>query len=202
MSKNKPIIILASASSARKKVLNQINLDYKIIPSNFEENMAKGIGETWADVATRIALGKARDVAKSHKNALVIGADSFSVFNNKPYPKPGTYEKVKENLKKFSGKKLIHYTGMAVIDTTAGKEVTTCSIERLSFIKIPKKDIDSFVKKEDTRNFAGGFKIEGMGALLVKKIEGDYYGIVGISVVKISEMFKKLGYNILDFINP
>lgn len=61
-------------------------------------------------------------------------------------------------------------------------------------------EITQYVEKEDVLTAAGGYRIQGLGATLIKKIEGDYYAVVGISPSKLAEMFKKLGYNLFDYV--
>lgn len=197
----KPTIILASSSLIRKRVLDRIGLTYEIKPSTFEEDMTLEKSEKPHDLAIRLALGKAQDVAIRFTDALVIGADTFAITDTgKLLGKPDTNERAKEYLQKLSGRKHTFVTGLAVIDTMTEHIVTDYSSATAYMKRLTKGQIEQYVCLEDVRNAGGAYKMETLGSTLVDRVEGDYYAIVGISPSKLYDMFAQLGYNFYDFI--
>lgn len=200
MAKKLPPLILASASIARVKLLTDLDLKFTIKPSNFDEQMILGKKETHQDLAVRLALGKARDVAKELKSGIVIGADSFAVIGDKMLGKPGSKAKAIKQLSLLSGKTHTFITGMVVIDTATKKEVTDVSTTKVTFRKLSMEEIQRYVDIEDVRVVAGSYRIMHLGNTLIEKIDGDFYAVVGLSLVKLSIMLKKLGFDMFQYI--
>lgn len=197
----KPTIILASSSLIRKRVLDRIGLSYEIKPSTFEEDMTIGKNEKPHALAIRLALGKAQDVAKNKKNAIIIGADTFAITDrNELLGKPHSNKRAKEFLQKLSGKKHLFVTGIALIDTITQKTLTDFSSATAHMKQLSDKQIENYIQLEDVTNAGGAYKMETLGSTLVNRVEGDYYAIIGISPSKLYDMFARLGYNFYDFI--
>lgn len=197
-----PRIILASSSEVRKELLKKLRLVYTVQSSQFKEReMLKG-KESFEDFAKRLALGKARDIAKKVKNAIVIGADSFAVFNGEIMGKPHTKQKAIESLSRLSGATHEFYTGMAVIDTQTQKEVVDCVKAKVYFRNLTQEEINYYVEKEEVTTAAGAYRIQSLGAILIDKLEGDYYAVVGLSPSKLMEMLAELGLNLFDYVLP
>ncbi len=186
-------IILASASPRRKAILEQVGLDFEIIPSNYEEDMTLDLPPL--ELAKHLASNKAKDVAQSHSDSVVIGADTFVVFKNQLIGKPHTVEKAREVLTMLSGQTHEIITGVSVIE--GDKEVTDVVSTKVTFRKLSPEEIDVYIQKDDPLENAGSYKIQEKGALLVEKIEGDYLNIVGLSVVRLSGMLKQFGINLI-----
>lgn len=194
-----PNIILASRSQVRKEVLDGLGLVYSICPSTFEEKI-ENTGN-FGDLTQRLALGKTKNVASNVKTpSLVIGADSFAVFDNEIIGKPHTKHNAIAQLTRLSGRKHDFYTGMAIVDTYRRQEMVDIVAATVFLKKLSLTEIKQYVEKEEVLTAAGAYRIQGLGATLVKKIIGDYYAIVGISPTKLAEMFKRLGYSLYDFI--
>lgn len=194
-----PEIILASSSLVRRDVFNKLGIIYTVRPSKFEEKTTLEGDESFEDLAKRLALGKARNIASRMQNAIVIGADSFAVLDGKIMGKPHTKECAIEYLYHLNGKTHEFYTGVAVIDTEKQKEVVDCVTARVRFRNLSQNEIEQYVQKEDVTTAGGAYRIQGLGATLIEKIEGDYYAIVGLSPSKLQEMLKSLGHNLFDY---
>lgn len=195
-----PEIILASSSSVRKEVLDRLRVIYNVFPSEFAEKMSLEADESFEDLAKRMASGKAREVASKVKNAVVIGADSFAVFDGNIMGKPHTKKVAIEFLEQLSGRTHEFYTGMAVIDTEIKKEIVDCTKARVHFRHLSQEEIKQYVDREEVETAAAAYRIQSLGAMFVDWIEGDYYAVVGFSPSKLHEMFGKLGRNIFDYI--
>ena len=188
-------IILASGSPQRKKLLETIGLDFEIEKSNYKEDISEKIPAY--KLAQKLALGKVQDVAQKHKNAIIIGADSFVVLGKEFLDKPRTPQKAKEMLKKISGKKHQLITGIAIIDTKRNKIFTDYEITGVWLKKLNAKEINSYVKTKEPLDKAGGYAIQGIGSILIEKINGNYTNVVGLPINKVYKYLLKLGVNIL-----
>lgn len=188
-------IILASGSPQRKKLLETIGLDFEIEKSNYKEDISEKIPAY--KLAQKLALGKVQDVAQKHKNAIIIGADSFVVLDKEFLGKPRTPQKAKEMLKKISGKKHQLITGIAIIDTKRNKIFTDYEITGVWLKKLNAKEINSYVKTKEPLDKAGGYAIQGIGSILIEKINGNYTNVVGLPINKVYKYLLKLGVNIL-----
>ena len=188
-------IILASKSKQRKKLLEIIGLDFEIEKSDYVEDMTEKIPAH--KLAQKLALGKAQDVAKKHKNAIIIGADTFVILGKEFLGKPHTPRKAKEMLKKISGKKHQLITGIAIIDTKRNKIFTDYEITEVWFKKISDKEIAKYIKTGEPLDKAGGYAIQKLGCLFIEKINGGYTNVVGLPINKVYEYLLKLGVDIL-----
>jgi septum formation protein len=188
-------IILASGSRQRKKLLKIIGLDFETEKSNYQENMTEKLSAS--KLAQKLALGKAQNIAQRHKDAIIIGADSFVILGKEFLGKPHTSQKAREMLKKISGKKHRLITGIAIIDTKKNKIITDYEITEVWMKKLTNKEIEEYVKTGEPLDKAGGYAIQKLGCLLIEKINGGYTNVVGLPINKIYEHLLKLGVNIL-----
>ncbi|MEK7540947.1 MAG: Maf family protein [Patescibacteria group bacterium] len=188
-------IILASQSPRRKELLLQIGLDFEIDPSNYEEDMTLKMNP--AKLAEHLSLGKARDVAKRYKDAIVISADTIVAVGNEVFGKPKTPERAKYMLEKLSGRAHSIITGFTIIDTKSSKQISNSVETKVYFKNLSEQEIDSYIATGEPLDKGGGYAIQGKAALFVEKIEGDYFNIVGLPILSLSEELKKFGINIL-----
>lgn len=188
-------IILASGSTQRKKLLETIGLDFEIEKSNYKEDMSEKMPAH--KLVQKLALGKAQDVAQKHKNAIIIGADSFVVLGKEFLGKPRTPQKARKMLKKISGKKHQLITGIAIIDTKRNKTFTDYEITEVWFKKLSAKEIENYIKTGEPLDKAGSYAIQKLGCILIKKINGNYTNVVGLPINKIYEYLLKLDVDIL-----
>jgi len=148
-------------------------------------------------LAQKLALGKAQDVAQKHKNAIIIGADSFVILGKKLLGKPRTPQKAREMLKKISGKKHKLITGIAIIDTKKNKVFTDYEITEVWFKKLSNEEIEKYIKTGEPLDKAGGYAIQKLGCLFIEKINGNYTNVVGLPINKVYEYLLKLNADIL-----
>ena len=125
-------IILASASPRRKVLLENIGLPFDVEPSNYDEDIPVGLEPH--EVARKISLEKATAVACKHKNAIVIAADTFIVFDGRMLGKPHTENEARKMLETISGQSHFVITGFSIIDTDKNKTLSK-SVETKIYIK-------------------------------------------------------------------
>jgi len=188
-------IILASASPRRKELLKKIGLKFKVEPSNYEENISRELEPH--ELAKSLSWEKARLVAQNHKNALVITADTFIVFEGKILGKPHTKTEAKEMLETINGKPHSVITGFTIIDTSNSKTVSKAVETKVYLRKLSSTEIDAYVKSKEPLDKAGAYAIQGLGSVIVEKIEGDYFNVIGLPLSVLTESLKEFGVHIL-----
>ncbi len=189
-------LILASASPQRRKLMKILGLPYVVCPSKAEETtlMTKGC----THLVKTNALLKALDVAQRFREGIVIGADTV-VYSGKGrlILKPRDLQEAKANLKELMATPHWVYSGLAIIDARTGRKEVGVEKTRVYMNKISGKEIDRYHQLVSPLDKAGGFDIEGKGALFIPRIEGCYFNVVGLPLAKLAEMLKKFGVNVL-----
>ncbi len=192
---NMKTIILASASPRRKELLEKIGLRFEVEPSNYEEDMRSELEPH--ELAKRVSLEKAKAVASKHKNAIVIAADTFIVFGGKILGKPQTELEAKKMLQTINGQSHSVITGFTVIETDKNKALSRAVETKVYIRRLTLEEIDAYVKSKEPLDKAGGYAIQGLGSVIVEKIEGDYFNVMGLPLSAITESLKEFGINIL-----
>lgn len=192
---NMKTIILASASPRRKELLQRIGLKFKVDPSNYEENISSELEPH--ELAKSLSLEKAKLVAKKHMNALVIAADTFIVFEGKILGKPRTETEAQEMLETINGKPHSVITGFTIIDTANNKALSKAVETKVYIKKLSSNEIDAYVGSKEPLDKAGAYAIQGLGSVIVEKIEGDYFNVIGLPLSALSESLKEFGVHIL-----
>ncbi|HLC91603.1 MAG TPA: nucleoside triphosphate pyrophosphatase [Candidatus Saccharimonadales bacterium] len=188
-------LVLASVSPSRKQILETLGVDFEICPSSYEEDMSLPLKPQ--ELAIHLSQGKAREVANKYKNAVIVAADSFAVYQNKLLGKPHTARKAREMLMMLSGQVHSFITGFTIIDTESKQEISEAIESKVYFRKLTKEEIDNYIAKENVLEKAGAYSIQGLGMLLIDKVDGDYSNIRGLPVVVIAHHLKKFGIQLL-----
>ena len=188
-------IILASASPRRQQLLTRIGLGFSVEPSCLDEdiNYELDFGPLTAD----IAFQKAMTVAKKHEKGLVIGADTIGVIDREILGKPATLQEAKEMLSHLSGRWHSVFTGLSLVDAATKHYLNEFEESRVKFKNLSSLEIQNYIKTREPMDKAGAYAIQGKGALLVEKIEGDYYNIVGLPLFKLNLMLAQFDLKIL-----
>ncbi len=188
-------IILASASPQRKKLLEQIGLEFEVEPSNHIEVTSSTLKPH--QLARLLSYEKAVAVAGKCHNAIVIAADTFIVCQGKIMGKPHTEAEARGMLAALSGKTHSVITGFTIIDADKNKIVTQSVETKVSMKKLTPAEIDAYVTSGEPLDRAGAYAIQGLGAVLAEKIEGDYFNVVGLPLSALAESLKEFGVHIL-----
>jgi septum formation protein len=189
-------IILASASSRRKVILALTGLRFRVEPSDYEETLDHAIKPH--NLAKRLSLEKARAVAGKYVDAIIIAADTFIAFKGKFLGKPHTSEEARNMLTMLNGKSHSVITGYAILDTGTGKKIIRSVETKVWFKKMSAQELDAYVATREPIGKAGAYAIQGHGAAIVKKIEGDYLNVVGLPLFDLADSLKKFGINLLS----
>ena len=181
---SKPLIILASQSPRRKDYMQRMGLTFETIPSDYDEQLDEN--RTPDEVAMELALGKALAVATKYPNAIVVGSDCIVAVNHRQMGKARDIDDAREMLTALSGKTSTVSTGLAVVQVSAGKKISTVDVSTLNFRPNSKEFAtlrEEYLTTGDWRDKAGAFGIQSGGHTLVESIEGDYSSIVGLPTV-------------------
>jgi septum formation protein len=187
-------IILASESPRRKDILRQIGLKFRVDASGCDETLNRAMKPE--DLALFLSRKKAGPVAERHRNSIVIAADTVVVFRGRVLGKPHTAKEAMGMLAELNGRVHTVITGFTVKDTDTGKEISRCAKTKVFFRKLTPTEIETYVRSGEPLDKAGGYAIQGLGALLVNRIEGDYYNVVGLPLSMLVECLKEFGVNV------
>lgn len=180
-------LILASASPRRQELLWLIRSDFAVCPAAVDESLPPALSVRKA--AQYLARKKAMAVAAEHPDAVVLGSDTVVILGDMILGKPGTPERAVEMLRLLSGKTHEVITGVALAQ---GNKVSSFQTEtKVTFYSLTEAQIRDYAATGEPLDKAGGYGIQGYGALLVEKIEGDYYGVVGLPVAPTARLLEQ-----------
>jgi septum formation protein len=188
-------IILASASPRRKEIFEKTGLKFSVDAGNYEEDMDSTLEPH--RLARFLSFQKATNVAHRHANALVIAADTFIVFKGRLMGKPHTRVEAHKMLKTLNGKMHSVITGFTVVDTESGKRLSRSVETRVWFKQMTDIEIATYVKSGEPLDKAGAYAIQGLGSVIVRKIEGDYLNVVGLPLHAVAKALGQFGIKIL-----
>lgn len=184
-------IILASASPRRKEILEKTGLKFNVDASDYEEDIDSGLPPR--TLARFLSQEKARAVAGKYPNAIIIAADTFIVFKKKIFGKPHTPREARRMLKALNGKCHFVITGFTIIDTENNWRLSRSVETRVYFKKMTTREIEAYVKSGEPLDKAGAYAIQGLGATIIRKIEGDYFNVMGLPLNALMEGLKRFG---------
>ena len=188
----KTSIILASASPRRKELLSILTPDFEIITAEADEesiDKALPVHLYVQELAMLKAAATVREIGRL-KNSLVIGADTVVYHNENILGKPKNEEDAFEMLCNLSGDCHSVYTGICVINPYDAKIVCKYCKTDVYFKELSPNDVMGYIKTGEPMDKAGAYGIQGKGAMLVEKIDGDYHNVVGLPVSLLADLLK------------
>ena len=189
-------IILASASPQRRKLMKILGLPFIVRPSRAKESTR--ITQGCAHLVQINAFKKAQEVAHRLKQGIIVGSDTVVLSSKgRLILKPRNLQEAKANLKELMVCPHWVYSGIAVIDAQTGQKEIAFEKTKVFMTKLFDQEIDRYHKHVSPLDKAGGFDIEGKGALFIPRIEGCYFNVVGLPLARLAEMLKKFGVNVL-----
>ncbi len=194
-------IVLASKSPRRHELLEMVGGEHVVITSDCDENLTESDP---AAFVTALSERKAEAVANLLQNKeemglpsgqvpedpVVVGADTIVCYEGTILGKPEDAEDAVRMLKTLSGNRHTVYTGVTLIDTAGGKRVSFCEQTDVLFYPVSEEEIRRYVNTGDPLDKAGSYGVQGLGAFLVKRIEGDYYTVVGFPIAHFLQILK------------
>ena len=181
--------ILASSSPRRRELLTLIGIPHRVRPADIDETVLPG--EVPDEHALRLAREKADVIAREFPSELVIAADTIVVLDDRILGKPRTDEEAREMLRRLSGRTHTVVTAMACsLDGRAASCVERVSV---TFRDLGADEILKYVNTREPMDKAGAYGIQGYGATIVRRIDGDYFAVMGLSLVRLVDLMKEVG---------
>ena len=188
-------IILASALPRRKELLEKLDLDFSVCPADIDDSLLPD--EDAAMYPLRTAVQKAMAVAKTAEDALVIAADTVVAVDDDILGKPRDEAEAKAMLQRLSGREHIVITGIGVVDTASGRTLSATEQTIVYFHPLRDEEIDAYIATGECMDKAGSYGIQGKGSLLVRKIDGDYFNVMGLPLSRLYRLLLNIDADIL-----
>jgi len=192
-------IILASQSPRRSELLKQLGLTFQIRIANIDESNSMGLKAS--ELVQYLAFEKAKAVAENSsldRDSIVIGADTVVVKDGAILGKPRDKQDAFNMLKGLSGSWHEVMTGIAVIDANSFKYDKCVEITRVKMKELKDETINAYINSGEPLDKAGAYGIQGLGAVLIDRIEGCYFNVVGLPISKLSDILKNYGVYVLE----
>lgn len=185
-------LVLGSTSRYRRELLLRLGLPFTVTAPDVDETPRPG--ESPRNLAERLALSKALDVAERFPDAIVIGADQVADLNGKPLGKPGTHERAVEQLSQMSGQTVIFQTALAVVCKESGFVASELAPVEVRFRKLSEDEIERYLRAEQPYDCAGSAKSEGLGiALLDAIVSDDPTALIGLPLIRTARLLRSAG---------
>jgi septum formation protein len=189
--------VLASASPARRRLLQSVGINPLVCVSNFDEDTIQ-ITDPIALVET-LAQSKAEVVLAQVHDSLILGCDSVLVVNGAIHGKPRDAAEAFDRWQLMRGNQGTLYTGHALIDQRQTKTVLRCGITQVYFGRVSDAQIQAYIATGEPLACAGCFALEGKGSALVDKIEGCHSNVIGLSLPLLRSMLAELGHDLSNY---
>jgi len=196
-------IILASSSPRRIELLKQIGLDFEIIPANIKEEFEGNIeaGKYASEMSRQKAMTVAEKVkGKYNKDTYVLGADTIVVVDNIILGKPKDEDHAYRMLKLLENRWHEVITGLTLVNAETLKCITETEITRVKVPAFSNGFLERYLTSEEPYDKAGSYGIQGAGSLMVERIEGCYFNVMGLPLYRLSKMLENEGYKVLSWI--
>jgi nucleoside triphosphate pyrophosphatase len=182
-------VVLASSSPRRRELLTLIGISHEVRPANIDETMRPR--EAPRRHAERLAREKAKAIANRDPDRITIGADTVVVINRKVLGKPADAADAARMLRMLSGREHTVITAVAV---SRGRKLRSAVEEvRVKFRRLRDDEIEAYVATGEPMDKAGAYGIQGFGATIVERIEGDYFAVMGLPLVRLVGLMRDVG---------
>jgi nucleoside triphosphate pyrophosphatase len=184
-------IFLASKSPRRKKLLKQLNLNFKVISIYINEKIKTG--EAPSQMVKRLSIEKLEKAKEKISDGIIITADTIVVIDGQIIGKPKNKKDAERILKILSGRTHSVYTGFSVYNCGNKKMLTNYEKTFVTFRRLEQNEINSYIDSGTPMDKAGAYGIQDdFGAVFIKKINGDYYNVVGLPLSKLYNALKRV----------
>ncbi|MBW4663023.1 MAG: septum formation inhibitor Maf [Chroococcus sp. CMT-3BRIN-NPC107] len=192
-----PQFVLASASPARRRLLQVAGIDPVVRVSNFDESQIHRSDPR--QLVEILAKCKAERVAGQFESALILGCDSVLLVDGEIHGKPANDAEAIARWQKMRGKVGELYTGHALIDLAQNQILSRPQMTQVYFAQVSDRLIEKYVATGEPLKCAGAFALEGYGSLFIEKIVGCHTNVIGLSMPLLRQMLKELNYEVTDF---
>ncbi len=199
-----PEIILASASPRRADLLRQIGLPFRVAPSALdeEEHVSAAAVDRPEELATRLALAKAQTVARRIERGLILAADTMVVCDEAVLGKPRDPAEAQAFLIRLAGRTHRVITGVALLQAETGRAEVAAAVTDVRMRPFAAAEAAAYVASGEPMDKAGGYAVQGRGALLVEAIEGEYSNVVGLPLITVAGLLRRFGMEVWALARP
>ncbi|AKE52004.1 Maf family protein [Kangiella geojedonensis] len=195
-STNSKNIVLASSSPYRKELLSRVLNDFSCESPDIDETPFPD--EEPVEHVARLAEQKAMTVSLNHPDSIIIGSDQICVLGGQILGKPHTETKAIEQLQACSGKTVIFYTSLCVLESGQQAKTIDVVVTEVSFRVLEKDEIERYVQREQPLDCAGSFKCEGLGIALFESLSSkDPTALIGLPLITLAQSLRKLGVQVI-----
>jgi septum formation protein len=184
-----PRVILASASPRRRELLDLVGIAHEVQPADIDETYRDG--EEAAAHAERLAREKGETIAAQHPDAIVISADTIVLVDGLVLGKPRDEAEAARMLSMLSGQTHVVLTAVAV--TYRGRMRSGVESVRVTFRALDRERIGAYIATAEPMDKAGAYGIQGFGATLVERIDGDYFAVMGLALARMVDLLQEIG---------
>ncbi len=189
-------LVLGSTSRYRQELLQRLRIPFSVAAPDVDETPLAG--EAPAALAMRLALAKARAVASTFPQAVVIGSDQVADLDGVPLGKPGTHERAVSQLRQMRGRTVIFQTAVAVVCLASGFEQSSLAAVKVRFRQLNDEAIENYLQAEQPYDCAGSAKSEGLGIALLEAIDSDDpTALIGLPLIRTCQLIEAAGIRLL-----
>ena len=190
-----PSLVLASTSTYRRELLARLQIPFEIADPQIDESVLPG--ETPATTAERLAVAKAKAVARRFPDALIIGSDQVAFADNQRFGKPLVRERAIEQLQSMRGRTVTFHTGLCLHNSATGRSQVCGVPTEVSFRQLSDAEIERYLDKEQPYHCAGSAKSEGLGIAILSSIRGDDpNALIGLPLIALCGMLRVEGIQV------
>ena len=194
-------LVLASTSPYRRELLARLGVPFEVAAPDVDETPLPG--ESPDDTAQRLSILKARAVAEKFPDALIIGSDQVALLEGRQLGKPGSHEDAVEQLRSMRAKTLEFHTALTLLNARTGRAQTANVPVRLVMRDYTDAQIDAYLRKDQPYNCCGSARSESLGIALIARYETeDPNALVGLPLIKLTEMLANEGLDVLTWPAP
>jgi septum formation protein len=189
-------LILASSSPFRRELLSRLMIPFEVVVPDVDETPR--LHESPQALVERLAILKAQTVATKYPAALVIGSDQVAVHNGEIVGKPHTHERAVDQLRTASGKTVMLYTGLALVNSLSGQVQSEVVPYGVTFRTLTDMQIETYLRREQPYHCAGSVKSEGLGVALLERFDGeDPATLIGLPLIRLIRMLENEGLAVI-----
>lgn len=191
-----PPIVLASASPRRRNLLADLGLDFEVLPVAADETPPAGAAP--ANIVQELARRKAALARAARPEALLIACDTLVFLDGVPLEKPRDRHQALEFLGRLAGREHSVFSGLAVCHAPQDALRLDFRETRVKMRALSDREMQLYVDSGEPYDKAGGYGIQGRGALLIDSIQGDYYNVMGLPLTLLDSMLQEFGVHLLE----